>query len=342
SGAAFTPANSSVTFSATTTGKSIFSAQALSLYDVTFNGSGGSWSLDSGSGISTTTMYSLTLTSGTIAGTGDLDVQTGNLTGSGTISLTGGTVELDSTGNFGNGNPWQFKNLTIGNGSVAATTTKIGSATTTVAGILRISSNDALGAAATPWVLSGGGTPLSTIGNLDASTASFWYTSTSSTNVTNATYGSLFLAPSAAGGPTYTLKGGSFVVGTLTVGDGSHAVTATADTNDPSVGVSNVMQINSSATFVASNVGLLDLSGSYANSGTFSHSNGSVLFDSASTGNTVAPGSSSFYDVTFNSSSGGWTITGNATSSHNLTLTAASSFTQQANTSLEVDGTFTN
>ncbi|HUO50727.1 MAG TPA: hypothetical protein VMU25_04165, partial [Candidatus Paceibacterota bacterium] len=342
SSATFTAANSSITFIATTTGKSIFSAAPLSLYNVTFNGAGGGWSLDSSAGIATTTVHALTLTSGTLSGTGDLVVQTGDLTGSGSVAMTGGTVRLESTGNFGNSNPWQFYNLTIGNSVAAATTTKTGSATTTVAGILTIASGSVLQTATTPWVLSGGGTPLVVNGTLQSSSAAFSYTATSSTNVTSGTFASLTLAPSNSGSPTYTLGGGSLIVNSLAVGDGTHAVTVTADTNDPSIGVSSLMTIHTGATFVASNVGLLDLSGSYANTGTFTHSGGSVLFDATGAGNTIAAGNSPFYDVTFSSPTGSWTLTGNATSTHTFTLTAASTFTLQSGKSLEVDGTFTN
>ena len=340
SGATFTAANSTLTFAATTTGKSISAASPLSLYNLTFNGSGGQWSLDSSA--LTTVTHALTMTTGTLVGTGDITVQSNDVTGSGTIAMTNGTFTISGTGNFGSSNAWQFKNLTLGDGVSVASTTKTGTGTTTVTGVLTIAANQILNAGSSSWVLTGGGTPLSISGTLNVQSAPFTYAATSATNVANANYASLTLAPSGAGSPTYTLGGGTPTIGSLTIGNGTNPVTVTADSNDPSIALSGTMRINAGATYVASNVGALTVAGSWINSGTFTHSNAAVLFNATTTGNTIQAGNSPFYDVTFNSSSGGWTITGNATSTDNTTLSAASNFTVNPGMTLAVGGTFMN
>jgi hypothetical protein len=340
--ASFSTASSTLVFTATTTGKSIQTALPLTLWNATWNGSGGQWSLDSAAGVATTTVVNtFTFSAGTIIGAGDLAISSGGLTGGGTFTMTGGsTVRLEGTGNFGNSNNWQFYNLTLGS-TTAATITKTGIGTTTIAGVLKVTSNETLNAGTTAWVLSGGGTPFSISGTFNVQTAPFYYTATTSTTVANANYAALLFEP-AAGSPTFTLSGGTPTIYSLTVGDGTHGATVTADTNDPSIAITSNVIINGSGTFIASNVGALNVTGSWINAGTFTHSSGSVLFNATTTGQTIQPGSSPFYDLQLNSSAGGWTITSNATSSHNFQLTAASSFTLSSGKNMEIGGTFTN
>jgi len=342
SGSTFTAANSTITFTATTTGKSIYSAAPLTLYNVVFNGSGGNWSLDSSAGTATTTVHSLALTAGTLSGTGDIIVQSGDVAGSGTVALTGGTFKLYGTGNFANGNAWQFRNLVLGDGITAATTTKTGTGTTTVSGALTVAANQTLAAGSGPWVFSGGGTPLAVTGSLNPGTAPFYYTGTTTTAVANASYTALTLAPAGSGSPTYTLAGGTPTWGSLTIGDGVNPVTVTANTNDPSIQVSGDVRINAGATYVASDIGAFYVSGNWNNAGTFTNSNATVLFNATTTGKSVTPGSSPFYNLTFDSTTGGWTVTANATSTNNLTLNNASSFAVASSTTLAVGGTFQN
>jgi len=342
SGAHFTTANSVIAFAATTTGKSIYSTAPLTLYDVAFTGAGGGWNF-TGTSSATTTMHTLTPTAGTIGGGGDIDVQNGNVTGGGTISMTGGTFLLEPNGNFGNSNPWQFSNLVLGTTS-PNTTVKTGTGTTTVTNVLTIATNQTLSAGSGPWVLSGVGTPFVINGTFTAGTGAFWYTGISATNIAGTTYGPLYFAP-VSGSPTYTLTAlptGIYNLGTTTVGDGTHAVTVRADTNNISINHLTDFFINSGATYVASGIGAFNVEGNWTNSGTFTPTGGTVVFDATARGKTITPGASSFFNLTFNGSSGGWTINGNATSTNNTTLTAASSFTLASGKSLEVDGTFLN
>ena len=335
-----TTANATFTFTATTSGKSMYAAAPLSFYNLTFNGTGGSWSLDGIAGLATTTVTNtLSLSAGELQGAGDLVVQSGNLSGNGTVNMVGGTVRLEGTGNLGNNNAWQFYDLTLGS-STSNTVTKTGSGTTTVTHVLTLPANTTLLAGSSSWILSGGGTPFILAGTLTAQSAPFSYTSTSATNVAAATYATLTLAPSGAGNPTYTLSGGILSASALSIGNGTYGVSVNANTNDPSLSIGDMI-IATNSTLIASNVGAFDVSGNWTNSGTFTHSNGSVRFIATTTGKTIVPGSSPFYDLAFNSPTGGWTITGNATSSHDMALTSGT-FTLASSKTLEVGGTFTN
>lgn len=339
SGATFTTSNSVINFTATTTGKGIFSFVPITFYDVVFNGTGGGWNLNATS-TATSTMHSLTLTAGTLGGVSGVDVQTGGITGGGTIAMTGGIFRLQGTGNFGNSNPWQFRNLVFGNGS-SNTITKTGAATTTVTGVLTVAASETLNAGSGPWVLFGGGTPLVLAGTFTVQSAPFWYTATSSTNITATTYAALFLAPTSST-PTYTFSSGIFTLGTTTIGDNATAVTVTALANDPTLDFTRDLQINASATLIASDLVDINIEGSWTNNGTFTPSNRRVVFDATTIGKTITPGSSSFYDLQFNSATGGWTILGNATSTHDTLLSSAVNFTLSSGKTLDVGGTFTN
>lgn len=341
SGATFTPANSTLTFTATTTGKVISSASALSLYNIVFNGAGGGWSLGSAATATTTVQNAFTMTAGTLSGTSSLVVQSGTMSGDGSIAMTGGTVRLEGAGNFGGASSWQFHNLTFGNSSSTATTTKSGAGTTNVRGVLTIGLNHVLQAGSALWNLSGGGTPFVPTGRFYVQTAPFTYSATTSAIIADETYTLLTLAPSGSGSPTFTLEGGTFTTDDLVIGDGTNAVTVTVNTNDPTVIVTDDVTISTNATLVASNVGAFEVGGSWANSGTFTHSNGSVLFDSTDSGETISAGSSSFYDLSFDNAGGGWTI-GTATTTRHLSLLAGTDFTLSSGATLSVGGTFTN
>lgn len=340
SGATFTAANSTFTFTATTSGRSIYSTSTISFYDLVFNGPGGMWSLDN-STAAVVAQNSFTFTDGTLTGAGDLTVQSGGVTGGGVFQMTGGTVRLQGTGAFGNSNPWQFNNLTFGSGS-SASSTKTGTATTTVSGVLTISASFTLNAGYGGWDLSGGGTPFVRTGTFRVMSAPWRYSGTSATTVTTTDYADLYLAASAAGAPTYTMNAGILNATNLYVGDGLNAVTVNANTNDPSSDIHNDVLIRSGATYIASNIGAFTVGGSWANAGTFTHSNAEVVFDSGDTGESVDAGSSPFYDLTFDNDSGGWNVTASATTTHDLTVGSTTSFTLSSGASMSVWGTFTN
>jgi len=175
--------------------------------------------------------------------------------------------------------------------------------------------------------ISGNGTPLViTAGTFDPATFIFTYDSTSATNITQATYYDLTLAPSGAGGPTYTLgtdTGQTITVSNdMTVG-GANAVTVTANSNDPALDVNGDFVIDSGDTFTASNTGTFTIAGSWTSTGaTFNNSSGTVTFDTAATAtfigettfhnfvSTVAGKTLQFTEAQTFGFAGGFTVTG--------------------------------
>jgi len=331
----FTRASSTVTFTATTTGKTIAPSSAFN--SVVLNGSGGGWNIAS----STTVAQGLTVSAGTATGTANVTIQNGAFSGNGIVAMTGGTVTVQKGGSFGGSSNWAFNSLTLGDGT-ANTTTKTGSGNVQVAGTLSVAASHVLDAGSINWTLTGTGAVLSVAGTFTANTSTTTFAGTSAMTVPALTYYNLVLAPSAAGSPVYTLSAGSPNAYSLTVGNGTNPVTVQVDTNDPLVTVSDDVTIRASATFQAASANDLRIGGSYLNQGTFAANGGGVVFNSSDTGETVTPGASAFHHVAFNGAGGGWTVAGNATSTGNFSLTAATNFTQTSGTQLTVQGAFTN
>lgn len=330
----FTRASSTVTFTATTTGKTI--APSAHFNTVVFNGSGGGWTIAS----STTVRGSVTLTSGTVSGTGDLTVYAGPITGDGVFNMTSGTVTVLSGGNFGGASDWTFNNL-IFSTTTATTTAKVGGGDVTIKGMLTLGVNNTLNAGSAEWFFSGSGTVFTHNGTFNPQTSTTTYNGTSTLTIAGVSYYNLNAAPTA-GNPTYTIESGNFGVGNDMYIGGGTTVTVNANTNDPLITVSGDVIINTNATYQSASANDLVIGGSYDNNGTFTSNAGGVVFNSTDTGETVAPGNSSFHHVTFNSATGGWTITENATSTGNTVLTAASLWTLSSGRSLAVQGMFNN
>ncbi|MEX0931679.1 MAG: DUF2341 domain-containing protein [Candidatus Paceibacterota bacterium] len=331
-----TVASSSLTFTATTSGKTI-TPNGSSLYDVAFTGVGGEWELSTSS-----ITGDFVVTAGTVVGTSDVLVTSGSITGNGVLAFTDGAVTLQKAGNFGGSENWTFANLVFGDGTTNATTTKIGANNILVENQLTIDTNHVLLAGDDEWELGGSGTPFVISGDFDAETSTVTYSGTSATTVTAEEYNALTLAPSGAGSPNYTLASGSFILNTLVVGDGVNTVSVNANTTDPLVNVNGDVTINSNATYVSSNSSLLSVGGSWTNNGAFTHSNGTVLFNSSDTGEIVSSGNSAFGNLLFSNVSGGWAISGNATTSGNLILASSTSFTLSPGSTLSVGGMFEN
>jgi hypothetical protein len=93
---------------------------------------------------------------------------------------------------------------------------------------------------------------------------------------------------------------------------------------------------------VTSTNGTLQVGGSWTNSGTFDSNLGAVVFNSTDVGETINPGSSSFFVVTFSNPAGGWTVTNDATSTSHWNLSTANTFVVNSNIRIEVQGTFNN
>ncbi len=124
------------------------------------------------------------------------------------------------------------------------------------------------------------------------------YEQTSAQTVAAENYGNLAFIP--PGTVTYTLAPGAFgVQGNLTIGDGTHAVTADANANDPTITVAGNVSIASAATFGGSGTNPISIGGNWNNAGTFTANSGNVTLDTNSTA--IVSGSSTFYDLTVTS-----------------------------------------
>jgi hypothetical protein len=160
----FTHNSGTVTFDATSTGKTIQS-NSSQWNNVIFNGSGGGWTPSDAMVLAGDMSL---MTTGTLSGTQNITVNGGDVTGSSafTINLTGGTFLVDGTGNFGGGlgtsggNSASFNNLTFGDGTGISTTTFTISPVIAISGVLTIAANQTVNdATASAVTLSGAGTP---------------------------------------------------------------------------------------------------------------------------------------------------------------------------------------
>ncbi len=171
------------------------------------------------------------------------------------------------------------------------------------------------------------------------STSTTTYKQTSAQNVSTQNYGTLNLTP--AGTVTYTGQSGAFgVQGSLTVGNGTNALTFTNVTNDPTITVTSTMTIAASAIFVASDANSLTVGGSFTNSGTFTSSGGTLVMNGTGT---LTTGSSTLGNFTTSGigtvtlANATHTITGNLTLG-SVGLTAGTSTVVMNGSSKTIDG----
>jgi hypothetical protein len=236
------------------------------------------------------------MTAGTLSGTNDITINGGDVTGNGTITLTGGTFLLDAAGNFGGDTAWTFFNLTFGDGSGSTTSTKTGSGNITVSNVLTIAASQTLDAGDDTWTLSGAtGTPFVITGTFSGSSSTFVYSGDNgggNTTITaSANYGSLQINN---GSETYVLGGTTTLAGDFTATAGT-----LSGTND--------ITING---------------GDVTGNGTITLTGGTFLLDAA--GNFGGDTAWTFYNLTFGDGSGSTTSTktgsGNITVSNVLTI----------------------
>ena len=201
-----------VTFDASTTGKTILT-NGHNFDGVTFNNASGGWSFSD----AVTLNSDLTMTAGTLSGTNNITVNGGDVTGNGTIAVTGGTFLIDGVGNFGGTTNWSFNNLTFGDGSGSAATTKTSTNQITTAGVLTIATAQTLDAADDTWNLSGAGTTFVPTGTFTQNTSTFIYSSASAENITGSTYYNL---QTNHAGTTFTIAGSTTITNVLTISTG--------------------------------------------------------------------------------------------------------------------------
>ncbi|MEI6144012.1 MAG: LamG-like jellyroll fold domain-containing protein [Candidatus Berkelbacteria bacterium] len=208
-----TSGSSVVIFDSSSSGKTITSG-GQDFDNVTFNNSGGGWSPSDA-------MYlngDMTMTAGVLSGTSDISVMGGDVTGNGTIATTDGTFMVDGVGNFGGTTNWSFNNLTFGDGSDVAATTKISTNQITATGVLTIATLQTLDAGDDTWNLPGAGTTFVPTGTFTQNASTFVYNSASSENITGSTYYNLQVNH---GSTIFTVAGGTTVTNVLTVSAGT-------------------------------------------------------------------------------------------------------------------------
>ncbi len=330
------------TFTATATGHTIAAGGVgESFYNMVFNGSGGDWILGSGD------FYvdgDLTISAGTFkgpSGAGNLFIH-GNFTGTGTGTFNSTssngytTIGKPASGNinFGGATQWTFDNgLFIGDASGTGTITKTGAGAISVTnGKFSLTNSTTFNAGSVDYFINSSGTGASkpfdiqTGSTFSAQTSNVYYVGTSATDITALSYYNLTFAP-ASGSQTYTL--GTATSQTLTVGNlfqtisaGGTMLTINADTFDPVVDVNGTFYLDLNSTFIASASVGMTVAGAFSNEfgGTFTHSNGTVTMDGASTFN--ISNTSAFYNLIFNNASGTWTATGDLNIGNVLTITA--------------------
>ncbi|MCK5095960.1 MAG: hypothetical protein KAR24_01255, partial [Candidatus Pacebacteria bacterium] len=218
---------------------------------------------------------------------------------------------LNDTGTFGGDNPWSFTHLVFGNAHTTSTTTAAGTGLTTISRNLTIKENHILDAATKDWFLTGSGTPFVIDGTFTASTSHFKYTASSTTNIATTTYYNLSFLPTS-GSPTYTIATGTIAItNDITIGDGTNAITLTANTTDATVDVGGVFTIATSSTYQASDTNDLTIAGNYTNSGTFTANSGTTTFDGTSqqTLGGAMTGANAFYTLKITNSSGSDPVT---------------------------------
>lgn len=337
-GATFTPASSTVIMTATTSGKGITVAtgRTATFNRLRFTGVGGGWNLTGDMSSATSTQ----IATGTVSGTGNISIPISSLYGNGTLSMGGGTTTVSRTNTLGGTRAWTFYNLSLGNASNVGTTTMGGTATTTIAGRLKIASAHYLRAGASKFDLSGTGTVFIENGTFLEDTSTLRYSGGSATNLLATTYYNLNLN-AGAGTPTYTAVGTGIVVTNNLIVGGQATTNANFTTNDTALDVNGSVSIRSNGTLVGSDSGAFTVAGSWSNSGTYTSSNGTVSFDGSGSP-TISAGNSSFGTLTINGASGSFTMSANATSTGAFNLTSATAFTLSSGATLSVGGTFTN
>ncbi len=240
----------------------------------------------------------------------------GDIAGTGTINMTGGTIVLDGTGNFGSATNWTFNNLTFGDGSGTTTTTSTGAGTATVTGDLTVAANQTLGGTKNFTVngeVIGAGTVTLTSASVFIQKIAAAKSFGSSTGSNNWTFYDLRFENSTAGDLTVTTRttgsGQIIVSGTLSVGNASDTNVTTLDnvTNDRILDVNGNVSITSKGTLQASDLVSFTVAGNWTNNGTFTAgTGGNVTFDGAAqqTLSGTMTTTSAFYNLTLTNSSG--------------------------------------
>ncbi len=300
----FQARSGTVVFAATTTNR-VITAGGDAFYNLSFTGSGGSWSF---------TENTLSVSNDVSISAGTITMPTATTTIAGSFLNTGGTFAHNNSviAFTGSGS----RTLTLGGTAFTNAFYDVrfaGTGTYTFSETYATTSNDfrvVSGTVVLPSAeLALGGSLLQTGGTITPGGGTVRFYSSGAESITlSSPLNSVLIA--AAGPFTFTATNAT-LNGSLTVNAGSLTL--------PS--------------------GTLTLGGSLDNNATLVPQTGTVLFNSTSGSETIAVGSSSLYNATFNSTSGIWTVSESATTTNNTTLTAGT-FTLASGRTLAVGATF--
>ncbi|USN87822.1 MAG: DUF2341 domain-containing protein [Candidatus Nomurabacteria bacterium] len=304
----FTPRLGTIIFAATTTNHSI-TVGGDSFYNLTFNGSGGSWAF---------TEPALVVSNDFTIATGTVTMPTATTTISGSFDSTGGTFAHNNGVMYFNSG--SAETITFDGGSFTNASYDLtfnGAGNWTVNDVNATSSNDVTITAGTlnfpTGVFSIGGTLVDTGGVYNGGSGTVLFYSSASEILT---------------------AGGSAFSNLEFDGIGNWSF---SDTN---VTVFGDLVVTQGALTLPN--GTFNLGGSYTNNSTVNPGTGTLKFNSNDIGEILNFGSSSLYDVVFDNVTGGWTISTPATTTNDFTLTDASDWTLASGQVLSVGGVFTN
>jgi len=306
-GAVFTPAQSTVTFTTTGTARTIDSNNA-GFYNLSFTGAG-SW---------TVADPALLVVGDYIQSAGSVTLPSATTTIGGTFDITGGSFVANS-------------------GLLYFTATDVGN-------VVRFNGSDTatvrFNGTGGSWIIADTNATTTNSFTVSAGTVTL-PTGTLTVGDNFIVQGSVVHAGGSVnligtgGGNLFTLKGNTLNNLKIIAGTGDYTMT------DAGAAFLGDLFLQSGQLTVGT--GTVSVGGSFdVSGGTFISSNGTLLFNSANTGEFIDTGTNDLYDVVFGSVNGGWTIVDNATTTNNFSLAAASSFTMSSGTRLYIGGVFTN
>ena len=323
----FIHSSGTVIFNATDSGNTITASGAdINLfYNLTFNGSGGSWSFPGGGNISVVNDF--TITNGTIIAPSTSLTVSGNYSNSGTFTHNNGTVLFNATdsGNTIAGTlsgSSKFYNLTF-NG-IGGAWSFTSNPTVEVQQYLNITNGNLTSTSNTLIVT-----------NNYSNTGTF--THNNGTVLMNATDAGNFLSGTLSGSSKFYNLTFNGVAGGWNF------------TSNPAVEVANDFTITNGTVTATS--GNTTITGNYSNSGVFTNNSGTVIMNATDGGNTLAGtlsgATGKFYNLTFDGVSGAWSFTANPAVevNNNLTITNGTVTATSGNTTITGNysnaGTFT-
>jgi len=326
----FQARNGTVTFNGTSAGKTIDPGLSP-FYNLTFNGSGGEWTLSTNN---LDVNNDLNITAGTLsASTLNINLAGNLFIGANGIFIKGTgtfTFDTDTTASWTDNSSGQDLGTVVISGTISKTvnltsSVKTSKITITAADTLNLGSSYTL-------TLTGSGTgvnkPLTVNGTLTPGNSTIEYTGGASTDVTLVSnYYNL------------TLNGtGPFTAetGDLTIDNNLNVTTGTFNLGGGTT-VGNDLTIGSNGTLdVTTNNYSLTVGGSWTNSGgLFAARSGQVTF-SSSGAETITTNSQPFYDLTFGNATGSWTLQDALDVDHSFDLSG--SLTQAPNANINFGG----